>query len=430
VIHHTFAVRVPQSEDVTVPAMNSIASSYGQSLPGKYYSDPVIFAADLKILGETQWQLVDHSSRIPQAGDYFLYSVGTESLIFVRDRNQQIHALYNVCRHRGSRVCLDASGHVNAFVCPYHAWTYTLDGRLRGAAEMDADFDKTRFPLRSAHVGVEQGFIFVNLAVGSPPDFEVFIERTRPFISPHDFSSTKVAVRKTYPTHANWKLIVENFLECYHCKPAHATYCSVHGSDKLLAFGAGPGSASDELIGPFAAELAAWEKHAASRGFLTGMFADDFRSAYFQAASRIPIGAGYATESIGGKAVAPLLGSYSEYDCAQTAVNFNPMGYVISSSDHAVVFRFTPRGPLATDVEALWMVRATAVEGRDYQPEVLTHVWDTTLIEDKTITENNQAGVLSSQYTPGPHSKHEKRISDFVAWYVERLNSLEIPHDV
>jgi Rieske 2Fe-2S family protein len=151
------------------------------------------------------------------------------------------------------------------------------------------------------------------------------------------------------------------------------------------------------------------------------MFADDFDSPYFQSVSRVPVGNDYLTEAIGGTPVAPLMVSYGEYDFAQTAVTFNPLAHVIASSDHAVAFRFTPRGPSNTDVEALWLVRHDAVEGRDYDLDVLTRVWDITLQEDKVITENNQAGILSTQYTPGPHSEHETRISDFVAWYVGRI---------
>ena len=147
------------------------------------------------------------------------------------------------------------------------------------------------------------------------------------------------------------------------------------------------------------------------------MFADDRDSEWFQTASRIPIGGGYLSESVGGGAVAPLMGSFKEYDRAQTAIVFNPLGYVMASNDYAATMRFTPRGPTQTDVETLWLVRADAVEGKDYDPEQLTRVWDVTLREDKTITENNQLGVLSAIYSPGPHSLHETRISDFLAWY-------------
>jgi phenylpropionate dioxygenase-like ring-hydroxylating dioxygenase large terminal subunit len=391
---------------------------YGRSLPQRFYCNDTIFNEDVNFLSQTQWLLVDHSARIPQAGDYFLFKCGKESLIIVRDRSDEIHAFYNVCRHRGSLICLEPTGHVKALTCPYHAWTYDLSGRLIGASSMPSEFDKTAHALKRAHLRVESGLIFVNMADGEPPSFERFIERHRPFLAPHGFDTAKIAVQMVYPTEANWKLVVENFLECYHCKPAHATYCAVHSADKLLSLGAGPGSASGDLATKFDAELAEWEQATRTAGQLVGMFGDDVDAAYFQGSSRTPIQKGFLTESVDGKPVAPLMGSYVAYDGGQTACSFNPISYVMASNDHAVLFLFAPRGPLRTDVITTWLVREDAVAGRDYDSAHLTKVWDVTLKEDKTITENNQRGVLSRHYEPGLHSLHEKRISDFVAWYM------------
>jgi phenylpropionate dioxygenase-like ring-hydroxylating dioxygenase large terminal subunit len=391
---------------------------YGRSLPQRFYCDPNIFADDLRFLGDTQWLLADHASRIPRPGDFFLFNYGKESLIIVRDRKNEISAFYNVCRHRGSLICLKPSGHVSAFTCPYHAWTYDLTGRLVGASSMPSHFDKAEHSLREAHVRVEAGLIFVNLASGEPPAFAEFIERHRPFLAPHDLSAAKIAVQRVYPTAANWKLVVENFLECYHCKPAHATYWSVHSADKLLSLGAGAGSASGDLAVRFATELAEWERVTRAAGHVTGMFGDDAHSAHFAGTGRMPIKKGCLTESIDGRPVAPLMGSYSDYDGGQTAVGFNPISYVLASNDHAVMFSFLPRRPLSTDVIATWLVRSDATAGKDFDEAKLLAVWDITLREDKTITENNQLGVLSKSYVPGLHSLHEKRISDFVAWYV------------
>ena len=267
---------------------------------------------------------------------------------------------------------------------------------------------------------IEAGFLFVCLAQGEAPDFEDFIGRFRPYLAPHGFGEAKVAERRHYPTQANWKLVVENFLECYHCKPAHPTYCSVHSPEKLLAFGAGPGSSSGALVNQFTAELAAWEAEAAEKGYVTGMFSDGPESDHFQAASRLPVGRGYLTESVGGTPVAPLMGSFTTYDRAQTALALNPLSYIMASNDHAAVFRFTPRGPCSTDVETLWLVRGDAAAGKDYHVPTLVQVWDVTLREDQVITENNQVGTQSARYTPGPHSLHETRISDFLAWYARR----------
>lgn len=402
---------------------NSPSLQYGRSLPRSYYCDPEVFEQDMRMLGATQWLLVDHASRIPHAGDFFLYDLGDENFIFVRDKSMQIRGFFNVCRHRGSRVCLEREGHARSFICPYHAWNYDLDGRLRAAAAMPDGFDKSQHGLRPVHVGVLDGFIFINLAEAAPQSFDAFAERFRPFLLPHGFEDGKVAVRVNYPTDANWKLVVENFKECYHCKPAHPTYCSVHDADKLLALGAGPGSASGDLANKFDEELKHWETTTRAKGGVTGMFADGVESRWFQTACRLPIGKGYSTESIGGAAVAPLMGAFREYDGGQTAIVFNPVSYIMASNDHAMVVRFTPRGPMKTDVETLWIVRSDAVAGQDYDPSALIRVWDVTLREDKVITENNQLGVLSRGYSPGPHSLHESRISDFLEWYVRQMRS-------
>lgn len=409
--------------------MNAIAPPaqseyfYGRSLPRHFYTDAAIFEADMRFLGDTQWWLVDHCSRIPRAGDYFVYRCGAESVIVLRDRDQGVRAFYNVCRHRGSLICLESSGNAKALTCPYHGWTYDLTGRLIGASSMPLDFDKQAHSLRPLHLQVESGLIFLNFTDGAPPSFDTFIARHRPFLAPHDLGSAKVAVQRHYPTKANWKLVVENFLECYHCKPAHPTYCSVHSAEKLLALGAGSGSSAGDLSAQFVRDLEQWEGETRAAGHITGMFGDGIDAPFFQGTGRMPIKPGHLTESINGTPVAPLMGAYSAYDGGQTAVGLNPISYVLASNDHAVMFLFSPRGPLETDVIATWLVRSDAQAARDYDEKTLTAVWDITLQEDKTITENNQLGVLSRHYVPGVHSLHEKRISDFVAWYMSHRNT-------
>jgi Rieske 2Fe-2S family protein len=413
--------------------MGSLLRSYryGLTLPQHFYMEDWVYRADLELLASTQWLLIDHASRIPNARDYFLADVGTESIIVVRDRRAAIRAFYNVCRHRGSRVCRESSGHLESFICPYHAWTYGLDGELRAAPSMPPQFDKKLNGLKPCHVRVESGLIFLSLAGGTPPDFDAFLAKMRRFLAPHGLADAEVAIRKRYPTRANWKLVVENFLECYHCRTAHRTYCAVHDAEKLLAFGAGPGSSSPELIAKYTRQLEAWEAEARAKGWVTGMFGDGAQAPFFQSASRLPIGPGHVTETLDGKPVAPLMGSFTEYDGAKTAIAFNPLGFVMASNDFAALLRFTPRGPLETDVDAIWLVRAGARESHDYDTRRLSEVWDVTLVEDRVITENNQQGVLSSQYEPGTYSQHETRVADFGAWYVGHMDKVcsGIPSD-
>ena len=228
----------------------------GLSLPQAVYTDPVCFDADMARLMRDQWFLVDHASRIAKPGDYFLTQIGAESVIVTRNRAGEVKAFYNACRHRGSRVCLEREGSRRTFTCPYHAWTYDLDGALRSAQHMPEDFDRSQHGLKPVGVGEFEGLIFLNFAEpDQAPDFAAYTELFAPLLRGQGVARTKIAARKTYPTEANWKLVVENFFECYHCLPAHKTYCSVHDKMKMLAFGAGSGSGVGADIAAYMATL-------------------------------------------------------------------------------------------------------------------------------------------------------------------------------
>ena len=147
-----------------------------RTLPQRYFVSPEVFAEEQsKIFGQ-QWVCVGHQNQLARAGDYFVREVARESLIVVRppspdygaasDQSSTVRAFYNVCRHRGTRLCEERSGHVAAIQCPYHAWTYALDGRLIGAPHMDAvpGFEKADYSLHAVKLGLWEGFIFVSLA--------------------------------------------------------------------------------------------------------------------------------------------------------------------------------------------------------------------------------------------------------------------------
>ncbi len=405
---------------ITVRSQETPASSDwapGHCLPQALYQSEDIFRSDMQMLLDSQWLLVDHESRIPSPGDYFLFEIGEESIIVLRSRSGAVNAFHNVCRHRGSRICLEPEGSKRILTCPYHAWSYDLDGRLRAANLMPEDFDREQVSLQSVNVGVFEGLIFLN-AAAAPPPFEEFVAPFHELMRGQGVAAGKVGARKLYPTMANWKLVVENFFECYHCNTAHPTYCSVHDRMKMLAFGAGAGSGDDVAVQEYEEKLKVWEARSASLGYPTGMFADGPETQFFRSGNRLPISDDARTESVDGNPVAPLMTAYGEFDGGQTGCVFNPVSTILVNNDHAVIFRFTPRGPQSTDVEAIWVVRGDAREGADFRPEELMRVWDTTLREDKTITENNQKGVKSSAYRPGRYSTQEKRISEFVDWYM------------
>src|SRR5215472_16259636 len=204
----------------------------GGTIPAEYYLDEKWYARDEHYLKQNYWWVVDHESRIPEAGDYFLFQFGRgDSIIIARDDKGTINAFHNVCRHRGSRLCLhdenlpseagaggkrpDAifsvrqlgqDGNTSVFRCPYHAWTYDLTGKLvsvPGAANFaPAGFSMADHSLHPAHVRVVRGFIYVSLAAGAPSEFQVPVGGLEPKL--------KVAASRTHHVKGNWKLVLEN----------------------------------------------------------------------------------------------------------------------------------------------------------------------------------------------------------------------------
>ncbi|MDE0155991.1 MAG: aromatic ring-hydroxylating dioxygenase subunit alpha [Gammaproteobacteria bacterium] len=388
----------------------------GHTLQQPFYGDPDVFSLDRERVLDRLWHLAGHVSRIPAAGDYFLFRICGEEIIIVRGRDGNIHAHYNVCRHRGSRVCLDSEGKKSALVCPYHAWTYNLDGSLRTARLMPEEFSREGYGLHACRIKVLDGVIFVSLA-DEPVGLDDTSRDCRNYLSFHGIENAKIARRLELPTRANWKLVVENFIECYHCIPAHPEYCSVHSELKLLAAGAGVGSGPEAACQDYAVELNAWKKQVEALGHpcLEGAF--DHGAGMI----RMPIKEGFLTESQDGRPVSTLMGKFREYDGGVTYVAFNYLNYLLASNDHAVILRFTPISELVTDVEAIWLVDGDAREGVDYVPERVSWVWDATLKQDAVITENNQAGILSSHYQPGPYSEQEVMNREFTRWYLDKL---------
>src|SRR5438876_8462168 len=209
-----------------------------KSLPQKYFVSPEIFAKERDEIFSKEWLLVGHQSQLKKSGDFFLATIAGESLMVVRDQKSEVRGFYNVCRHRGTRLKEDAPGHASAIQCPYHAWTYGLDGRLIGAPHMDEvpGFDKADYPLHPVNLGVWEGFIFVNLNDGEARlrSEATARQRSGDFISLErwfaplngkfanwNMSILRPAKRIEYDVRANWKLIFENYSECYHCPGVH-----------------------------------------------------------------------------------------------------------------------------------------------------------------------------------------------------------------
>ena len=382
----------------------------GYALEQPFYCDPDIFRLEQEKVFLKHWLYVGHQSQIPNPGEYFVFEIAQESVIVVRGKDAEIHALVNVCRHRGSRVCKQSSGRVKLFVCPYHGWSYGLDGRLARAWAMPADFDKASHGLHQISCEVFHGLIFINFA-GEAGAFEEARKALDDALAPFNLAKTKVAHSEVCRVEANWKLAVENYDECYHCAPSHPEFALSH-SIKL------PEIKTAELMRELAVQAAkaglsvdpVGNLEERGRGLSIEFYYD--RYALFE---------GYLTGSEDGQPLAPLLGSLTVWDRGASNLQLGQMSYLLIYSDHAVVYRFTPLALQETEVEIIWLVKETAVEGEDYDLERLTWLWHVTTDADKDIIERNQKGVNSRFYQPGPYSPMEPFCPEFVAWYLEKM---------
>lgn len=382
----------------------------GATLPQAFYIDRSIFNADLQRIFYSNWLFAGHSCDIPNPGDYFTLKIGDESVIVTRDQEGQLHAHFNVCRHRGSKIVLDECGQTKTFVCPYHQWAYRPDGELVGARLMGPDFDKSCYSLISAHVRELAGLLFICLA-SVPPDFEAAIAEIAPQLHPHRLDKAKVICRDRYTVKANWKTVLENNRECYHCQGTHPEF-TLSNYDLGL-----PGDSRCDHT--FAQKLADSYRHWEAMGLCPREV--NFPNGSWFRVSRYPLKEGFLTESLDGQLTAPLMG-VCEPDVGSLRLIGLPNFWAHANADYAMTTRVVPLGPGLTQIDVAFLVHEAAVEEIDYEIDKVAAVWRATSKQDWQLCENNYAGVCSSAYSPGPLSPlAEKSIEGFYTWYSQQL---------
>jgi len=382
----------------------------GHALQQGFYRSAEIFEMEMQRIFLKSWLYVGHHSQVPEIGDFFVFRIAGESIIIVRSADDQINALINVCRHRGSRVCLEEQGNAARFVCPYHAWTYDLEGNLKGAPQVMDTIDISQYPLRRAHLENFHGMLFINFDENAV--FEPIAADLDSPLAPYDIANTKVAHRQNYPIKSNWKLAVDNFCECYHCVPAHREFTVGHGRARPVEKVA---ELREEVIG---------------RAVACGLTSDMLDVTWDTSQpigldrdfDRYPLLKGHVTGSPDGSPVAPLLGTIKDYDGGATDLQIGPVSYGLLYCDHVVLYRFTPTAIDTTDCEITWLVRDSAVEGEHYKLDDLIWLWDVTTIADKRIIQDNQYGVNSRFFVPGPFTPMEICTQRFTEWYLDIIS--------
>jgi len=395
----------------------------GHCMLRPFYSDDEVYRFDCLRVWRTGWLFAGHTCEISKPGDYFTLEVDSDSIIVTRDRNGQARALHNVCRHRGSLICENPDGHVYKLVCPYHRWSYDLDGRLLHAPGMQEHLHKSELGLQAIHIREIAGLIFISLA-NDPPPFDAVEDLFAAQVKPQGLARAKVAKAVEYLVKANWKLVWENNRECFHCNANHPQYIKAN-FDHYNADDTTP-RIREQISAAITRSEAKW----AAAGLAVshkqpGMttFPDAERNIWYSA-NRTALVDGFVSESMDGAQVAPLMGDYPDNDVGTLRMRTLPNFWNHSSCDHAVSTRLLPKGPQLTAVRVWWLVDQAAVEGRDYDLAKLMPFWQLTSEQDWEICERQQRGVNSQAYIPGPYSTYkEYNVDAFVRWYLTQLQA-------
>ncbi len=362
---------------------SEVLSEVKPTLPSHYYYAQDIYELEKERIFYSMWFYVGRVSDVPNPGDYIVRRIGDESVIITRDKKGELQAFYNVCRHRGTRLCATEEGRFKArtIVCPYHGWAYGLDGKLLATPNMlDANnFDKADYPLFSAGLDVWQGFIFVNLSE-NPESLMSQIGDNDDRMKRYPIADLQVGKRITYHTKANWKIIIENYSECLHCPQIHPGLCDI-----VPVYRKGILSESDDIYGNYI------------------------------------VGDGY-TFAPNGKSNRPLFPNLNEVErktygggtlLPNLLVNLHP--------DCVMTHALWPDGPGKTKVVCEWLFEPSTMKRPNFDPSDIVELWDTVNVEDWEVCELEQLGVQSKAYTRGVYAPQEGYLYQFNQYVLQKL---------
>jgi len=352
------------------------------TLPAKYYVEVDYFTREMERLFGGMWICAGRTEQIERTGQFFLRQVLGESVIVTRSQSSSVRAFYNVCRHRGTRLCTEQAGvFAGSIQCPYHAWTYDLDGRLIGAPHMDEvpHFRKEEYPLREIHAEEWDGHVFLNLSKEPASLFTQLAELPEKF-RPWHMENLRLGHRIVYDVKANWKLLIQNYSECLHCPNLHPAlnrlshYLSGENEPLRATYMGGrmdlrPGVATLSMDGT------------CPREFLPGLSADDVRRVYYYA-------------------IFPNM-----------LLSLHP--------DYMLVHTLWPMGPDRTVNICEWHFHPETLAKPGFNASDAIEFWDMTNRQDWHVCELSQAGIGSRAYTPGPYSNREDLLYAFDRMIVE-----------
>ena len=368
-----------------VPEEGYVSTAMKPTLRGEEYRSPAIYDADLESVFHRRWCYVGRSERLAHVGDRLVIDVGAESVLVLRNRDGDPQAYYNVCRHRGSQLCdASGSGFGAAITCPYHAWSYSLDGELVATPNVaKEELDRMAFPLHRVAVESWQGMLFVSLATDPPPLVDWLAEHSGEILSFERLQLDRLRLGRleTSTVAANWKILVENYAECLHCPQIHPELVEIiplHQQGDVIDEGRNDGGA--------------WLAEGANS---------------FTADGTAPL---------------PVIATMTPDDARSYLSAFvYPNLFVDITGTSVILTRLIPRGPARTDYEIEYLFEPSAVESDDFDPSAVCDFSNLVLAQDNAVCERTQRGVSSRSFDRGMFAARDSLCWDFTQQYLADL---------
>ena len=357
-----------------------------RTLPAAVYTSTEVFRLEQQTLFGRSWLCAGRENDLPESGDFFVQEIAGDSVIVVRGADRQIRAFFNVCRHRGSRLLDQQRGSgLKRVMCPYHAWSYELDGRLHKAPQMGKEFRADSVSLVPVRIGFHQGFIFLNLDEAAVPLDQYLADL--PDFSRFRMAELSCGKRVEYEVAANWKFICENYSECYHCAGVHPQLSRI--SDLIAR------AQRRQEIG-----------------------------ACFNGGPML-MREGVETMSMSGKSTVPAIPGLSAEDHRYVYYYVIYPNLLLSPHpDYVLTHTAWPITPERTRIVCEWLFTAEAVSRPDFDPRDMVEFWDMTNRQDWGLCERAQAGARSRGFRPGPYHPTEDCVHTFDRWYADQLAPL------
>jgi Rieske 2Fe-2S family protein len=366
-------------------------------MPARYYYDSTHYQRELEVFWYGMWVMAGREEEVPSPRDYKVLTIGAQGILILRDLEGRLRAFYNTCRHRGSILCTEQQGTLpgRRLVCPYHGWTYTLDGRLAATPRqmVTPDFDIANYSLFNVAVDTWGGFIFVNLAGQNAPPLSRALGDVPAQFKNHGFETLRIGKRIVLDVKANWKLLFENFRECFHCPGVHPELCHI-----VTAFW----------------EAGAW----GMRYDQAGNQIREFRPRYNSSA---------ATLTMDGTALIPPFRGLTEEQrkILYVTVTFRPNLFLNIHPDYVNSHQMLPTGPESVRMIYDWLFEPESMARPDFNLDHYVALWDLTNRQDARNCEWQQAGIHCREFAHGNFVPQESGCHEFNRWVLASLGDLD-----